>query len=156
MKQYNNSGLKPLKIFEFNDVFVYIAIFLTITALFLFFLIPKKSPVNGFKVMIGDETILFYEYGKNAPTYYGNYDNNIDFSLENNSLKIYLNNDKSEYNVILFSNEKKEFKMIESTCSNTKECVKMPSVSSSGMIYCAPHLLKVLPITSFPSDLIVG
>ena len=61
------------------------------------------------------------------------------------TLTIYTSNDKTGFNVIFINTKESSVKIIESTCSVSKDCVYSPAISNSGAIYCAPHGIKIIP-----------
>ena len=47
------------------------------------------------------------------------------------------------FNLIFINTIERYAKMQDSTCSHSKDCVHSPSITNSGIIYCAPHGSKI-------------
>lgn len=155
VKSDKNNVNSCLKLFRFRDLFVYIALIVIISALFLFGS-SKNNDSIGFTVSYADKVILTYRYGDSSPVILSEYEDFIVFDKENNTITVFNINDKSHYNVISFNDKDFSVKISESNCSSTKECVNSPKIHNSGMIFCAPHDLRITPLSSAPTPPTVG
>lgn len=159
MKKNIYTKIKAYKPFEFNDIFLYSFILLLVVVLFLCFVIlPQTKQAVGFSIEINDKNIFSFDYSTYEYIIETDYSNYIDIDKERNTITIYLNDERTEFNRLVFNTDKKVVKMLESTCSKTKDCLYEPEISKTGIIYCAPHKLKVLPINNkfTPSPPIIG
>ncbi|MBQ9734608.1 MAG: hypothetical protein IJV95_01995 [Clostridia bacterium] len=147
MKTKDYISLKKAKPFEFNDLFIYLAVAITVVALFLAFVIfPDGNKNDGFCVYKGKTQVLtFYYDGKLL-------DVNEQFFIQQDDVKngiyltVYHTQDKNSYNKLYIDLIAKSVVMVDSTCSNSKDCTHSPAIKNSGAIYCAPHDLKIVPI----------
>lgn len=136
---------KNKKPFERGDVFLYSLVFaLIIILLCLFVIFPKQKNSAGFKVYKGESLVLTYTYGNNLKVSF-NWQDSVHYDENSSTITIFFENGK-EFNKLIINESKKSVKMLESTCSDSKDCVHSPAISSGGMIYCAPHDLKILPL----------
>lgn len=142
----NKSYSLSITTFYIKDLFVYLALILFIGALFLCFLLPKKQVSSGFTISISDQIIFTLSFDDLSVEISDDYLDKISIDKKNKLITIYHSTDKSTFNVIAYDDVNKSVVMKQSTCSATKECVQSPAISSSGMIYCAPHNLKILPL----------
>ncbi len=142
------NGVKNSKPFKKFDILVYSLTLAVILALFIFAVIlPPKVTPSGFKVLVKGEILFTFDYhsGENIADGKGAF---IEKTLDGNGVyfKVYLDDDKTEYNVIFADTLNLLVKMTDSNCSNHKDCVYSPSVSDKGAILCAPHSLKIIPL----------
>lgn len=135
---------KNRKPFERGDIFLYSSVLILIIILLCVFVIfPKQEDSAGFKVYKGESLVLTYTYEKEltiSPTW----QNKVTYNQNDCTITIFL--DGGEFNRLIINESNNSVKMIESTCSESKDCVHSPAISYSGIIYCAPHDLKVLPL----------
>jgi hypothetical protein len=150
MKAEDVERLKLKKPFSVSDIIVYAILTLFIFSLFLVFVIlPKNVTSDGFKVTINDNQAFIYEYETGKLTIDGNFHDCVFYDETSCTITVYHTVDKTSFNVIAFDRQNKKVWMKESTCSHTKDCVYSPAIESdAGMIYCAPHQLKISPISS--------
>ena len=71
--------------------------------------------------------------------------NNLDKNKHCFNVVIYTSSEKKGFNEIVFDCVNLTAKVIESTCSSSKDCVHTPALTTNGSIYCAPHNLKIVP-----------
>ena len=146
MKNKDLTWLKSKKPFMFNDLFVYAVALIVVLVLFLIFIVfPAKSSSNGFTVYKDGQTVLTFTYR----------DKKLDvksgftvFSKQTEKgvlITVYTSNEKSGYNIIFADTVNNTAKVVESTCSTSKDCTHIPAVSNKGAIFCAPHGLKIVP-----------
>lgn len=159
MKKNIYTKIKTYKPFEFNDIFLYSFILLLVFVLFLcFVIVPQTKQAVGFSVEINDKKVFSLNYSTREYIIENDFIHYIEVDKEQNTVIIFLNDEKTEFNKLLFDANKKTIKMLETTCSNTKDCLYEPEISKTGIIYCAPHKLKVLPINNefTPSPPVIG
>ena len=157
-RDYFNS-IKVRKPFEVLDIFVYSFLLLIVFVLFLCFIIlPQAKNAEGFFICLEEKQVCSFNYSTNEFMVFEEFSGKVDFDKENSTITIFLNNDKTKFNKVAFNKDKKVVKMIESTCSISKDCVFEPEISKTGIIFCAPHNLKILPINGdfSPSPPIIG
>lgn len=151
MKSDIYTKVKSKKPFEFNDIFVYSALTLLILVLFIcFVIIPQKSAPLGIEVRKNNQKVLSFHYSSNTIVIENEFNELVEVSDHNDGklITIYTNTDKTGFNKIYIDLQNKTAKMQDSTCSHSKDCVSLPKISDSGMIFCAPHALKITPIDS--------
>lgn len=148
MKTYFEK-LKSKKCFEKNDLLVYLALILTLTILFLaFYLTNGNATALGFKVCVNDEEIFSFTYSDENFSVNEDYADFITVDKVEKTVTIYLNAQKTQFNLISYDLNSSSVKMKNSTCSLSKDCVYEPKISDKGTIFCAPHNLKIVPITN--------
>ena len=149
MKNVILDKVKQKKIFEFNDIFVYLFILIAIALLIIFFtIIPQRNHPKGFKVLVDNEEFLTFYYQSQEFTYSENLRNFIEIDKDNGQVVIFHNLEKTNYNVIKYNVKNNSVVMVDSTCSSSKDCIYEPAISRQGIIYCAPHNLIIVPITN--------
>ena len=147
MKGKDLNGLKSAKPFMFNDIFVYAITFITVLILFLIFVIfPTTSSGRGFAVYKDGQTVLTFTYGDRKLNVKNGFTVSSKQADNGVYITVYTSKDKSGYNVIFADTENNRVKVVESTCSTSKDCTHTPAVSDKGAIFCAPHGLKIIPL----------
>ena len=117
--------------------------------LFLFFIIlPQNNHPKGFKILIDNREVLTFDYQSEYCSFLEDYSNLIEIDESKKQITIFHNQQRNSYNVIKYDTIKGSVKMLDSTCSNSKDCVYEIAISKNGAIYCAPHNLLIIPITS--------
>lgn len=150
--------LSSSKPFYKRDLLVYISLAALVLILFIAFVFPLKNESGkGFKVTRGDVTLLTYTFGS-SPHKNENYADLIEIEKVSDGykIKIYSSSEKTGYNVIFFNEALKTADVIESNCSERKDCYHAPAISNSGAIYCSPHDLKITPIRGSADDGVVA
>ncbi|MBR2448669.1 MAG: hypothetical protein IKB30_00965 [Clostridia bacterium] len=146
--------LRSSKAFCMRDLFVYISLAALVLILFIAFVFPvKDDDGKGFIVTRGNATILIYTFGSTPKA-----TDLIEVEEVSNGykIKIYHTSEKIGYNVILFNDQLKTADVIESNCSERKDCYYAPSISNSGAIYCQPHDLKITPLHGGDDDGVIA
>ncbi len=158
MKTDKLNGLRASKPFHIKDIFIYLAVFITVTVLFcLFVIFPNKTKNDGFSVYCGDELVLVLEFDNPNPNVCATWQDKVQFNSKNNTVKIFFDDAKTDYNVICFDTTNRSVRVTESTCSTSKDCVYTPAITgSNGMIFCAPHNLRITPLSSGAIPPVVG
>ena len=141
---------KNLKPFEIFDILIYGITAILVAVLFLFFVVlPKNGHIDGFKITLHGQELLRYETATDKFTVLNQVDGyTVDISKSENCQIITITDTDGGYNKILLDTENKSAKVIESNCSSSKDCVYSPAITKSGAIVCAPHGLKITPISS--------
>lgn len=137
-------------IFKLPDLIIYGIVVLLVASLFLIPLLSKNDgDFNGFDVYKNGNLIFSLSF-----------DDKYDYSIDENSkdlvevsyaddkviVKIFTDNDKTDYNLISCDLQEKSVCVVDSTCSVRKDCVSFkPITGNSGVIVCQPHGLKILP-----------
>ncbi len=141
------------RLFYIKDLIVYLVALLVIIGLFLGFIIfPKtNSSFKGFNVSVKGDIILTC-YADGQIVIAQNYLENVEYFTSENviTIKILSLTHHDGYNQIEINTKEKTAKVVESNCSNSKDCVFSPKISTSGAIYCAPHGLKISAIGDSP------
>ena len=107
MKNVILDKVKQKKIFEFNDIFVYLFILIAIALLIIFFtIIPQRNHPKGFKVLVDNEEFLTFYYQSQEFTYSENLRNFIEIDKDNGQVVIFHNLEKTNYNVIKYNVKK--------------------------------------------------
>lgn len=132
-------GVRRDKGFRLPDLIVYGALALIIALSFiLWFTLRDNDPLTGVLIMFRDEKIFECDFESGEITA------NKEFVTVEKSGGRTVVNIKTEYgeNTLVIDGRKAD--MTDADCGG--ECVYMtPIESNSGVIYCAPHYLKVLP-----------
>lgn len=154
MKTSVYEELKVRKPFEFNDIFLYLFVLALCLSLFLFFMPFNSTKALGFKVIYDRQTVFTFYYETKTYTIDNAFEYSIEVNTENSTVTVYFSDDKSEYNVIEYDAAAKSVRVTKSSCSDSKECTKMPALTSnSGAIYCTPHKLKIVSVSNNTSDI---
>ena len=150
MKKGNNKPNNALVFFKTKDLFVYLALLLLIAFLFIFFVI-FKSPVggNGFSVTKDGKTVLNYYHSSNAIHVNEDFQSLVTINENGDKFEItiFTSTQKNSFNLLVIDKNNCSAKITESTCSHSKDCVYVGEITNSGTIYCAPHHLKVSPLS---------
>ncbi len=139
MKNLSANDLKSVKAFKRLDVIVYVAVFLTVLALFLSFVIfADKGELKKIEISIDKTVIAVYDFSADE----------LNFSSENikvvendkQTLTLSVNNDE---NVIVIDKIKKHA-FIESANCPSQDCVHSKKITKSGeSVICVPHKLII-------------
>ncbi len=127
--------------FKIADLIVYGAILLLVAATFLAVFIPRdNSPLAGVRACVGSKVLFEYDFEKGE---YSSFSADVTVSGgEVLSVRIEVN---GGYNVLEINKSKRTAKIVEADCRG-KDCVHTPAISdNSGIIYCSPHGLKIVP-----------
>ena len=140
--------IKSQKPFSKKDFLVFAILFIVIITLFILLIfLSSKSPTKGFKVLIDNEQVLEFDYKTSIAKVDDAYKDKVLIDYDANKIIVYIDEAKTKFNVILFDANNKTVEISDSTCSPSKDCAYMPKISDDkGVIYCAPHALKILPL----------
>lgn len=155
MKNNVYESLKARKPFEKYDVIVYVFLLVLLLCLSIFFVFSPTEKSSGFKLECDGKEIFTLNY--DDCSYVCSHDFTIDVDFSTNTITVYFDDAKTDYNILSFNTTEKSVKVIESTCSASKECVHIPAIkNSSGSIYCTPHKLKISSLDAAPSGPVTG
>ncbi len=155
----DNDLSQQLKLFRKRDVCIYSVIVIAVLALFLFLVIlPKDEKAQGFEIYYDGNKVFSLKYSQpeNYSVYAG-FEQYIVFSESECTVTFLFPENTAEYNVIAFDAAQGSFKVTESNCSLSPDCVFSPQVREKSAIICAPHKLKISADVGFtPSDPVTG
>lgn len=153
MKTSVYEELKVRKPFEFNDIFLYSFILMLCLALFLFFIPRSSASSDGFKIIWDGKTVFSLSYADNSYNVDDSFPYELLVDTEKSTVTIFFSEDKSEYNLLSYDLSEKSVKVVESSCSDTKECTRIPAVKNdNGAIYCTPHKIKIVSLSYKQGD----
>ena len=134
---------KPDKGFKIRDLAVYGAVILIIAVIFIaVFVTRDTSPLKGVKIYTDE--VLVFEYNFTNGEYKNSSLETVTVTPAENSLKIKITANGG-YNVVEINIKERAVKVTEADCGK-RDCVYTAAITnSSGMIYCSPHKLRILP-----------
>lgn len=126
--------------FKIADLFVYGAVLLVVVALFIaVFLVRDDSPLTGIRIYIANEAVYEYDFSEGQLSC-----DETRVSVEEQAGKLILTVSANGYNVIEIDKSGK-VKVTSADCGK-RDCVYTPELKDkSGIIYCSPHRLKIVP-----------
>lgn len=135
------------KPFRLLDLIVYGGLALAIIALFMAFVFFRPhSAIGKIFVDVRGERVVTYDFDTKALTVADGKAENVEVTKADGktTLKIFVDDEHTEYNVIEIDDEKQSVSVTDANCSRHKDCVYSPAITSAdGMIMCVPHELKV-------------
>ncbi len=141
---------KPFKIF---DLFLYCFVLILVIVLFsVFVFFPANANlVNaGFKVILHDKQIFTFNYDTHTCSLLPDYTDFInieDLGEGFYNIKIFTDQNKTQYNLLTVNSKNKTVRIADANCSISKDCAHMKEMKESNdLLICAPHKLKVLPL----------
>lgn len=148
--------IKTSKPFKPWDLLLYCLILLLVFALFFAFVIfpaDSASDSTGFKIILNDKEVFVFDYTAGTFSVEPEFSDVIAVEIISDgvySVKIYSDKSTGAFNTVLADTTARTVSVSESNCSESKECVHTPSiVNSRGVIICAPHKLKIVPVTNY-------
>ncbi len=149
MKNYGVEKINRSSLFMRGDIVIYFLVLIIVLVLFFLPLLTTRT-VNpsGFCVWIENKKAITF-YKDQTVSVEPDFINLVESQkgLNGFTVKLYTT-DKKGYNVIFFDTENLTIKVIESTCSASKDCVHFPALKDKGSIYCAPHQVKITLLES--------
>lgn len=135
--------VKADKGFKIRDLAVYGAVILIIAVIFIaVFVTRDTSPLKGVKIYTDE--VLVFEYNFTNGEYKNSSLETVTVTPAENSLKIKITANGG-YNVVEINTKERTVKVTEADCGK-RDCVYTAAITnSSGMIYCSPHKLRILP-----------
>lgn len=135
--------VKADKGFKIRDLAVYGAVILIIAVIFIaVFVTRDTSPLKGVKIYTDE--VLVFEYNFTNGEYKNSSLETVTVTPAENSLKIKITANGG-YNVVEINIKERAVKVTEADCGK-RDCVYTAAITnSSGMIYCSPHKLRILP-----------
>lgn len=133
--------VKEDKGFKLFDLIIYGIIAVLIAVLFIAVFVPRdKSAMSGVRVYAGGEVVFEYDFTSKEYKAYG--DNVTVTDGEILEVRIEIN---GGYNLLNIDPLARTAKMAEADCRG-QDCVHTPAITdNSGIIYCSPHGVKVVP-----------
>ena len=136
--------VKADKGFKIWDLIMYGAIAAIVVVLFItLFAVRDTSPLKGIRVVLGNEVVYEYDFENGKQISCNTQIVEItDDNAESVSLKV--KSGEEDYNYILIT-KSGSAKMTDANCDK-RDCVYAPEIKdNSGVIYCSPHRLKIIP-----------
>lgn len=145
--------VKADKGFKIRDLAVYGAVILIIAVIFIaVFVTRDTSPLKGVKIYTDE--VLVFEYNFTNGEYKNSSLETVTVTPAENSLKIKITANGG-YNVVEINTKERAVKVTEADCGK-RDCVYTAAITnSSGMIYCSPHKLRILPYDFEADDNII-
>lgn len=136
---------KQDKGFRKGDLVVYGVLALLIAATFLaLFLVRDTSPLQGIDVYIDNELVLEYSFEEDAPKISSGTDC-AEIVRNDGEMLVIRFSCGGGYNVVEIDKTLRSVAVTDADCAS-KECVAMRNITdNSGIIYCSPHRLMILP-----------
>jgi len=136
--------------FKKQDIFVYAVLLAVIVTVTVVFLPARENPVTSFEVYCDNQLIFTYDVQNKA---YNVFSDKCSIEQSFDGIILTIIQSDGQKNIAVFN--EKGAKMLESNCSNTKECVNnFPYLNNSGAIICVPNHIKIVAITQ-NGDIIV-
>lgn len=133
--------VKADKGFKIADLFIYGAVLVLVVALFIaVFLIRDNSPLTGIRIYVANRVVYEYDFSEGQIS--------CDYAcvqVEEGAGKLTLTiSANGGYNSVEIDKSGK-VKVTSADCGK-RDCVYTPALSDkSGIIYCSPHQLKIVP-----------
>ena len=149
---------KSNKFFMKWDILIYSILALLIVGLFLgVFLTRDKNEITGFTITYDNAQVLKYDFDNDSLTYAPEYIAVEKVSNTEYKFTFSLNEDKSDYNVIIVNLSNRTIECEDADCSLSKDCTHMKISKMGDTIICVPHKLMITPIgKSEISDPVLG
>lgn len=139
--------------FRIFDLIVYGAIVVVIAVLFIvIFSVRDKSPLKGICVYIDSAAVFRYNFEEDEPVVLTE-DGSVVIE-KNNSTELVVNfyTGGSGYNVMTVNKTARSVSLTDANCRG-RECVYTAAIKdNNGIIYCAPHKLKIEPSDYEPDN----
>lgn len=146
-------AVKADKGFKIFDLIIYGGVIALAVILFTVLFVTKSNDqVNGFRIYLNNTVV--YEYSFNSGEKFR--DKCVQTVEDNEKLVITVSADGGEFNTVEIGKDG-YVKMINANCGK-KDCVYTPELSVSGIIYCPPHALRIVPLNLDEDDgnIIIG
>lgn len=137
--------IKNSKPFYPFDLIIYcvLALIVAVTVFAVFFT-GKNVENQGVYILFDNETAAEYRFKNDKFTVNDGFENH--FSIADNGIYFYPDeNSREHYNLIITDGENKTVYIAEATCAG-HDCEKQKITENGGVIICAPHKLKIIPI----------
>ncbi|MBQ8426709.1 MAG: hypothetical protein IJX16_02990 [Clostridia bacterium] len=146
----NTERFKNSKPFGLWDIAIYLTVALLVFVLFLvFIIIPHFSEKDGYGFIVecDGNTVITYHYGSENFNVNEDFISRVEITKTEGGYEVtlYTSLDKSGFNTLLVNERDKTVKMLNSDC-RSKQCTYLHAIGGSGIIYCAPRLLKITPL----------
>ncbi len=159
MKEGIVEKIKQSKPFMKVDIIIYFLSLVLVVMLFLIFVIfPQKTTATGFSVSLDGNHLLTYNSITKTYDLDDKFSHLVEVIEDDNKVnfKIYSSDEKTGFNLLVIDKISHTAYITESNCSNRKDCVHTSPIKDSGVIVCAPHKLKISPVTNATDNPTVG
>ena len=147
MKKSLFNWVKNSKVFYLKDLFAYAVAVLLIAVLAVIFLIlPNTNNTSVFKVELDGKAVLTYSFSTGDYEVFNDFVNFVTIEEVDDGITFTVKNSEG-FNKIYISKTEKTAEIVDSDCSVKKDCVHSPKIKDSGAIVCAPHKLKLFPLS---------
>ena len=147
MKKSLFNRVKGSKVFYLKDLFAYAMAVLIVAVLAVVFLVlPDANNANGFKVELDGKAVLTYSFSTGDYEVFNDFVNVVTVEEVDDGITFTVKTSEG-FNKIYISKTEKTAAVIDSDCSVSKDCVYSPKIKDSGAIVCAPHKLKLFPLS---------
>lgn len=134
---------KSGKTFALWDIPVYCILTAMIVALF-FFCLRGNGAAQGYRIVVGEETAVTYTFGAGAIVDEA-WRERVEIEQSEDAALVTVKVGDG-FNTVKIDLIKRTAVMWKSDCSRTKDCMLTGGIGDRGVIVCAPHRLKVVPI----------
>ena len=139
--------VKNSKPFYLKDLFAYaIAVFLIAILAVFFLVLLGANNSNGFKVELDGKPVLTYSFLTSDYEVFDEFINLVTVENADDGITFMIKSNDG-FNKIYISKTEKTAEVVDSDCSTSKDCVHSPKIKDSGAIVCAPHKLKLSPLS---------
>ena len=135
--------VKADKGFKIFDLIIYGVVIALVVVLFVvIFFTSDNSPLKGIRIYVRNEIAYEYDFDKGQRTLNGNFTEIV--SQNDDEVILRINTGDGDYNIVRID-RKGSVKVTEANCGKN-DCVYTPEIkNSSGVIYCSPHRLRIVP-----------
>lgn len=162
MKKVNRvNQIKSQKPFFKTDFIIYFGVLLFALAVFLLtFVFKGNDKVDKIFIIQNERTIFEYSFSQDEFSFDLEKESQIEILTNDDKLlklNVYFDQEKKQFNQVLFDKVENSACVFEANCSASKDCVHFSPVKTNGdVIYCMPHKLKILAGSQNHDKLIVG
>ena len=129
--------------FKKRDLFVYAVLIALIAVITAVFLPAQQNKVTGFEVYCDNQLVFSYDTQKKS---YNILSDKCTVEEIRDGILLTITQPDGQKNTVAFDTN--GAKMLESNCSNTKECVNnFPHLDTDGAIICIPNRIKIIART---------
>ena len=135
--------VKADKGFKLPDLIIYCALLVLVAVTFIVvFTTRDDSPLKGIRIYVKSEIVYEYDFKNGQRTINGKFTQII--SQDDDLIVLKITTGGDGYNLVQV-NKKGTVKVTEANCGKN-DCVYTPQIkNSSGIIYCSPHKVKIVP-----------
>ena len=147
--------IKNAKPFSAHDLILYaVVVIVTALSLLLFFTVNKPKDLLGFDFYSDNVLVATYRFSDDEFSVKQEFSDK--FLFDGDTITCFTNDDKTDYNIV-FIDKLNKIAMVKDANCHGKDCLKLSANQNGGVIYCAPHKLKVvLNVYSGNVDPVIG